>query len=253
MKQPIKADEFKKMWEDMQKAGYFENHPHYSDHFGKPPTAEEIALDESMRALDFSLPSVVMPVPYSESLERSVKRTESFWLYRMFDLPRSGTALDLGCGFGRTVEWLCEVYDHVYASDISSEVIELARARLAEHGNISFHVNKADSLPNDIPHGAIDIAYIFTVFQHIPRAHALQLLSQVEKVLSPSGTVVFNLLSNVNQVVNDGELNTEWAIGYSEDQARKMVADAGLNCAKVVSWGRPENEIAWLWISATKQ
>jgi len=249
----MKADNFKNMWEHMQKDGYFENHPHYSDHFGKPPTKEELTLDELIRALDFSSSEIVLPVPYSESLERSVKRTESYWLYQMFDLPKNGIALDLGCGFGRTVEWLCNVYDHVHASDISSEVIEQAKLRLAKHANISFHVNSADSIPTDLLPDSINIAYIFTVFQHIPREYALQLLTQLRTVLSSNGIVVFNLLSNVNHVLNDGTLNTEWAIGYSEDQARELIVDSGLKCSRIVSWSRPETEITWLWILATKQ
>ncbi len=96
----------------------------------------------------------------------------------------------------------------------------------------------------------IDVTYIFTVFQHIPREYSLSLLSQVANVLNENGVVVFNLLSNVNMQTNDGEIATEWAIGYSREQARDLVSSAGLKLLRLVRWSRPETEISWLWVLA---
>ena len=92
--QDMKQAEFKDMWEAMQSDGYFSNHPHYSDYFGKKLTDEDMELDEQVLALDFSSTEIYMPVPYSEALERSVKRTESTWLPKTFTLPQTGVALD---------------------------------------------------------------------------------------------------------------------------------------------------------------
>ncbi len=242
---------FKAMWEQMQDDGYFMHHPHYQDYFGLELSDEDKALDAAILELDFGKDDIVMPAPYSETLERAVKRTESEWLYRMFDLPASGTALDLGCGFGRSVIWLRERYDEVLATDISSSVIELAQ-RLIQSDNVQFFVNDADRLPAAINPESVDVAYIFTVFQHIPREFAVNLLKQVAEKLSPGGLAIFNLISEVNETVNDGVVETEWAIGYSRQQTQSLVTDAGLTCERIVRWYRPENDVSWLWVAARK-
>lgn len=78
------------------------------------------------------------------------------------------------------------------------------------------------------------MAYIFTVFQHIPREFADTLLRQVADKLRPGGIAVFNLISEVNENLNDGVPETEWAIGYSRRQAYSLVADAGIQCERIV-------------------
>lgn len=242
---------FKEMWERMQDDGYFKHHPHYQDFFGLELTDADRALDEAVLALNFDSEDIEMPAPYSEALERSVKRTEENWLPRMFQLPERGTALDIGCGFGRSVIWLRDKYEKVHATDISSSVVELAE-KLCAAENVSFHVNDADSLPAGIPAGSVDVAYIFTVFQHIPREFAGNLLKQASDLLAPGGVAVFNLISEVNESLNDGVVDTEWAIGYTRDQARELVEDAGLEVERIVRWYRPENEVSWLWVAGRK-
>ena len=63
---------------------------------------------------------------------------------------------------------------------------------------------------------------------------------------------MFNLISNVNEMVDDGVDQTEWAIGYSEAQAKELVAGAGLQLDRIVRWYRPEHEVCWLWVCASK-
>ena len=249
----MKSDEFRRMWDEMQRDGYFTNHPHYTDFHGHSPSKEDLELDNAVIALDFETQNVSMPVPYSDTLERSIKRTESLWLYKMFDLPRTGTALDIGCGFGRSVNWMANNYDKVIGTDISEHVIAAAIKNCEHLNNIALYVNGPDSLPADILPASVDVAYIFTVFQHIPREYTQNILRSVERVLKPGGKVVFNLLSNINEELNEGEQHTEWAIGYSDDQARNLLRDSALREERLVHWSRPETAISWLWVSGIKQ
>ncbi|MFK7862773.1 MAG: class I SAM-dependent methyltransferase [Pseudohongiellaceae bacterium] len=244
--------EFKTMWENMQTNGYFSNHPHYEDYFGKAPTEQDKKLDEIILSLDFSQPDIYIPIPYSEALERSAKRTEPIWLPKTFDLPQSGVALDLGCGFGRSVRWLSQQYQRVIGTDISAQVIGTAKELCKDISNVDFYVNEADSLPPEVTPNSINMAYIFTVFQHIPRQYTLELLKKIQLALSPEGVVVFNLVSMINESINDGAVETEWAIGYSKEQAEDLVKQAGLNLQKIVSWSGPESAASWLWVAASK-
>lgn len=249
----MKSDYFKSMWEKMQKEGYFRNHADYSDHFGQEPSMDERIMDAKLLELDFQLDEILMPFGYSQELERSVKRTESKWVYEMFALPSSGIALDLGCGFGRTTSWMASQYSKVFASDISSVVIEEAKANLQHMKNVEFCVNEADAIPASIKDKSLDLAYIFTVFQHIHREFAAGILNQVAAALKPDGKVVFNLLSDINEQLDDGVEDTEWIIGYSREQAVSLVENSGLSVERIVRWYRPENEVSWLWVCATRE
>ncbi|GJM13237.1 MAG: hypothetical protein DHS20C12_16400 [Pseudohongiella sp.] len=246
----MKRDYFKSMWEKMQKEGYFQNHADYSDHFGQEPSHDERVMDAKLLELDFLEDEIFMPFAYSQELERSVKRTESKWLYEMFQLPTSGVALDLGCGFGRTTSWMAERYEKVIASDISTVVIEEAKRNLKALHNIEFCVNDADSIPAEVGNNTLNLAYVFTVFQHIHRDFAASILKELAAALKPEGKVVFNLLSDINEQVDDGAENTEWIIGYSKKQAVALVENSGLKLDRLVRWYRPENEVSWLWVCA---
>jgi len=243
-------DKFQNMWESMQKEGYFKTHPHYTDHFGADLSVADKELDGMLLALDFSLAEITMPVPYSEELERAVKRTESRWLRQMFNPPEAGIALDIGCGFGRTVAWMQQYYSSVIGTDISREAIAAAQARFRSFPNVRFYVNDADALPTEIAPGSIDFAYAFTVFQHIPREFTSSILSQLAGLLTSSGVVVFNLLSGINESEESGVAQTEWAIGYSKQQAEQLLQQAGLKPHRMVFWSRPETAMKWLWVRA---
>ncbi|MDO9318524.1 MAG: methyltransferase domain-containing protein [Gammaproteobacteria bacterium] len=244
---------FSRMWDKMQSDGYFARHPHYQDHFGAELSRADRALDNAVLQLDFSQEHVEMPVPYSDALERSVKRTEAQWLGRMFALPETGTVLDVGCGFGRSMSWFADRYPQVIGTDISATVLDSARERLKDRRNVRLLVNESDTLPTDIADGSIALAYVFTVFQHIPREFTANLLRGITRVLADDGVVIFNLLTNVNEAVNTGDSETEWAIGYSPAQAEALLAGSGLSAIKMCTWSTPGSDAGWLWVQAGLQ
>ena len=92
---------------------------------------------------------------------------------------------DVGCRFGRSVRGLSEQYFQVIGTDISSQVIDKARELCQEIDNATFYVNEADSLPVEVLPSSIDMVYVFTVFQHIPREYTLVFRS-VGKVRVPT-------------------------------------------------------------------
>lgn len=243
---------FSRMWDKMQSDGYFARHPHYQDHFGAELSREDQELDNAVLTLDFSQAYVEMPVRYSDAVERSVKRTESQWLGRMFTLPESGLVLDVGCGFGRSVAWFCERYPQVIGTDISSTVLAAAKERFKDRNNVRFFVNESDTLPTEIATGSVALAYIFTVFQHIPREFTANLLRDINRVLASDGVVIFNLLTNFNEAVDTGDSETEWAIGYSPAQALELLASSGFVSLKMCTWSAPGSDTGWLWVQAGK-
>jgi len=250
MKNTMDSKAFQAMWERMQVEGYFSEHAHYRFDHGQAPGAEEQALDARLRELDYSGEAVVFPVPYSEMLERSVKRLEPWWLPRMFDLPQDGAALDIGCGYGRSVNWLRRVYQRVVGVDISAAAIDRALHNLDGAGNVELLTCSGDKLPAALADASFEVAYAFTVFQHIPREYTASLLKDAHRVLKPGGKIAFNLLSGINEQANEGDLDTEWAIGYSEQAASELLSSTGYALEKQVHWSGPGSDVAWLWLLA---
>ncbi len=246
-----KPEAFARMWDTMQREGYFDKHAHYSDYFGGALTKEEKAFDEHVMRLDFKGDRVEFPMGYTEALERSVKRTEHDWLPRMFDLPTRGAALDLGCGFGRSLAWMAQVYDTVVGCDISASLIEKTRENFAACNNVSLYINNADALPIELGEQRFSVIYCFTVFQHIPRACTQALLSDCAKRLSPDGCVVFNLLTGINESEDQGDEHTEWAIGYTRQNADALLHSCNLKADRIVHWCAPDTAAGWLWIQAS--
>lgn len=236
----------------MQEEGYFASHPHYSSSSIEALSDGDQDLDWQVCELEFSEEVVVFPVPYSDSLERSVKRTESVWLPKMFDLPQSGAALDVGCGYGRSIKWLRNIYDEVVGVDISETAINSAAEFLEDLSNVSLYVSNGSSLPAHLPRNHFDFTYAFTVFQHIPREFTLKILSDVNKVLKPGGKVVFNMISGLNEHKNDGDMGVEWAIGYSEQAVKELLKKSRLSLVKTYKWTATGLPVSWLWVLAEK-
>ena len=168
-------------------------------------------------------------------------------------MQSAGMALDVGCGYGRTVAWLSDCYQQVVGTDISPTAIAAAKKFLAQRSNVSLLTNEANGLPVSLTENAFALVYVFTVFQHIPREFTRGLLKDIQRVLHKNGSVIFNLLSGINEDCDDGAAETEWAIGYSLPQARALLADCGLVEQKIVRWSGPGTELSWLWVQARKQ
>ena len=243
-------EQFKNMWEKMQREGYFSSHSHYLSDYDPRPSESEIALNALIHDIDYSKSFVEFPVDYSEEMERCVKRCEPKWLPQMFELPPKGRVLDIGCGYGRSLKWLASVYDEAVGVDISARAIDEARLFLKESDNIRLYTSPADGIANEIHNERFNFIYAFTVFQHIPRHFTQRILHEAAQLLEPNGRIAFNLLTGINEDADSGIDETEWAIGYSEAAVKELLDAAGLELIKMNKWCGPGTDVGWLWVLA---
>ena len=245
------------MWEEMQRRGYFNHHIHYRDWQTEtrqlvPFDASTPRLDEPdedyFLELDFSQTELEFPYEYSHEFERSIKRNEHYWLPRLFSLPASGIVLDVGCGFGRSFEWMQRRYQRAIGIDVSSHAIGLAKERFRDLLDVDFYTCNGRELPPEIKAQSIDLIYCFSVFEHIPRAFTLDYLRAFRRVLKPSGKAIFNMLSGDSEDVEEGELGTEWAIGYSEPQIRRLIERCDLGIRETSKWIAKNARSYWSWL-----
>ena len=148
----------------------------------------------------------------------------------------SDTVLDLGCGIGRVTRYVAPLCGEVWAVDISPQMLELARSRLAELPNVRFALSK-EALLTEPPTASVDFAYSLLTLQHVEREHAFALMREVRRVLRPGGCAHFtfpNLLSDEYlhaflHYVESGEANRNPARArfYTPEEVNRLVSAAG--------------------------
>jgi ubiquinone/menaquinone biosynthesis C-methylase UbiE len=106
------------------------------------------------------------------------------WLLRF--LPSSlGEALDLGCGTGDFARLLAGRADRVLALDFSSNMIAVARERLAGVRNVEFR--QADALTWDWPEKRFDCVASIATLHHLPLR---PILEKAKTALRPGGVLL---------------------------------------------------------------
>lgn len=104
--------------------------------------------------------------------------------------------LEIGCGVGRMTWRLAELFGHVTAVDISSEMLAHARKNLERYRNVDHLLVPGDgSLPGceDSSH---DVVFSYITLQHVANRRAqLRYLSESGRVLRPGGRLALQVRS----------------------------------------------------------
>jgi SAM-dependent methyltransferase len=108
-------------------------------------------------------------------------------------LAPSDVVLDVGCGVGRLTRAAAGRAAHVHGLDVSEEMLERARAALADVENVTFHRgNGLDLAP--IADASVDAVVSLVVFQHLPEAAlTLGYVREIGRVLRPGGWAAFHV------------------------------------------------------------
>lgn len=99
--------------------------------------------------------------------------------------------LELGCGVGRIGREIAGKVAHWQGADISANMLEVARERLAGHANVGFTELKRTSL-EALPSASFSKAYCVAVFIHMDKEDFLLYLEELARVLEPGGLVFFD-------------------------------------------------------------
>jgi len=140
------------------------------------------------------------------------------------------TVGDLGCGTGQVSASLAPFVEHVVAVDSSAAMLQAARNRLHEFGNVDLRRGELESLPID--DRRLDAATLMLVLHHVPDPD--RALAEVARVLTPGGRLII-----VDMLPHDREsyrhqMGHVW-LGFSDEQLRRLLSGAGFGEIRIVS------------------
>jgi SAM-dependent methyltransferase len=106
--------------------------------------------------------------------ESGTREVDLFLAQASLALGPKDTVLEIGSGAGRMTKRLAELSDRVIATDVSGNMLALARKNLAGRTNVTYVELTGDGdLPIDT--GTVDAVFSYITMQHVPTAKAQEL------------------------------------------------------------------------------
>lgn len=101
------------------------------------------------------------------------------------------SCLEIGCGAGRITKALAKSFDHVYAVDVSSDMINRAQKGI-QSGNVDFSVIDGLHLPQS--DGSVSAVFTTIVLQHLDNKEiGFSYFREFYRVLGTGGTIMVGL------------------------------------------------------------
>ncbi len=138
---------------------------------------------------------------------------EYFAVFPWASLPENAEGFDMGCGSGRWARWVAPKVGLLHCIDPSS-AIDVAKANLSAHGNVSFHQASVDS--QCLPPNSQDFGYSLGVLHHVPDTAAA--IRSCVDLLKPGAPLLLYLYYSFD--------NRPWwfrAIWRLSDLGRKLI------------------------------
>lgn len=105
-----------------------------------------------------------------------------------------GKLLDVGCGAG-VMSLVAEAYGYAYTGiDSSPEMVRAAERVHPESDRVRFGEGRAEQL--DFGADEFDVVLALGVLEYVERFQVDRVLSEIERVVKPGGTVIVSVLSN---------------------------------------------------------
>jgi ArsR family transcriptional regulator len=154
---------------------------------------------------------------------------DAFSLWAVLGLIDSTlTVGDLGCGTGQLSETVAPYVGRVIAVDGSTEMLDAARTRLADHRNVEIRRGELEALP--LKDRELDAALLSLVLHYSP--DPARTLAEAARVCRPGGRIlVVDMLPHHHEEYEQ-QMGHVW-LGFSEKQIVKLLTAAGFEGARV--------------------
>jgi len=121
------------------------------------------------------------------------------------ELIKNKVVLDIASGEGYGSAILARSAQKVFAIDIDPEVIQHAKKKYAEFGNIEFLIGQAENIP--LPDNSIDVIISYETIEHLDESSQEKFLQQITRVLKENGSLVISTPDKTNYSDRHGYTN----------------------------------------------
>jgi glycosyltransferase involved in cell wall biosynthesis/cyclopropane fatty-acyl-phospholipid synthase-like methyltransferase len=163
--------------------------------------------------------------------------------------------LEIGCGVGRVIKPLREMFAQVDGVDIAENMIQFAKEYLADgKQNGQVYVNNGCDL-QELKNENYDFVYSMIVFQHIRSISVVKnYFSEIFRVLKPGGYFkiqVHDYQDNpaAGKFDEEADAETQYAFagnGYTDEQLRGLLTEQGFDVV-LIEWQSP-----WIWATVQR-
>ena len=129
---------------------------------------------------------------------------------------------DLGCGTGQVAASLAPFVKQVIAVDRSPDMLQAARRRFRDLGNVDVRRGELEALP--IQDGVLDAATLLLVLHHLP--DPVQALSEAARVLKPGGRLLICDMLPHDKETYRQQMGHVW-LGFGEEALQRLLTTAG--------------------------
>lgn len=121
------------------------------------------------------------PIKNMDAYNQTMDRTKAY-------LSKNDSILEIGCGTGSTALLLAESVNHITATDISGNMIEIAQAKANDQSVANVSFVQADVFDDSLQPGSFDVITAFNLLHLVEEMPAV--LRRVNALLRPGGRLV---------------------------------------------------------------
>jgi ArsR family transcriptional regulator len=137
---------------------------------------------------------------------------------------------DLGCGTGEVAAALAPFVTRVIAVDRSTDMLQAARRRLKDVGNVHVRRGELEALP--VADGELDAATLLLVLHHLPDPAAA--LAEAGRALKPGGRLVITDMLPHDHEEYRQQMGHVW-LGFGEEHILRLLDVAGFRGSRVTA------------------
>jgi len=173
-----------------------------------------------------------------ESISAHGKDTAQILVSKM-GIAKDDHVLEVGVGVGRIAEHIVPLCARFAGTDISANMIELAKKRLEGLGKVDLYASDKSDL-SMFPDNTFDKVFFQVVLIHLDREDAFHYMREARRVLKPGGLAWFQFYNvlhprgfrefefAVDYMIEKGAKTRGRVHCYTADEVRQFVGRAGL-------------------------
>jgi ubiquinone/menaquinone biosynthesis C-methylase UbiE len=128
---------------------------------------------------------------FFQSGEQDYQRLVAPVMERLRWDPKGKAMVELGCGAGRMTRTFAQKFLHVYACDVSTEMLGRAKTLFPGASNIQWTLGNGTDL-SGLGNNSVDFAFSYIVLHHMPdRGLALGYIRELLRLLKTDGIFLF--------------------------------------------------------------